>query len=64
MRRFRASLVFALVGMIFWMVGSLFKILHWGFGVLSPPTLLLFGTVLVVIACIIAIITVLRTKTE
>lgn len=54
-KKFIIPIVLFLVGISFYILGALFKILHWGYEFLNGATLLVIASVFQLLAIIIAI---------
>ena len=60
LKKFTFSIIVFLIGIAFYILGALFKVLHWGFGAFNPVTLLIIASVVQLFAIILAIVKLIK----
>ena len=60
LKRFIIPIVLFLIGIGFYILGALFKILHWGFGFLNAPNFLIIASLFQLLAISLAILKLLK----
>ncbi len=59
-KQFIFPIVLFLIGIGFYIIAALFKILHWGFGLLNAPNLLIIASIFQLFAIVFAILKLLK----
>ncbi len=54
-KKFIVPIILFLIGIAFYILGAIFKMLHWGYEFLNAPTLLVIAFVFQLLAIIVAI---------
>lgn len=60
LKKFVVPLVLFLIGIAFYILGALLKVLHWGLGNFNGATLLIIASIIQFIAIVLAIVTLVK----
>lgn len=61
-KKFKTPLIVLIIGAALVVIGSIFKIMHWGVGIFQANSLIMLGGIIEVVAALLVILTLLKSK--